>query len=133
MKLTLFSLLISSSIGFCANFDQFAAALAKVESNNNPKAVNKGENALGAYQIRPAYFRDAAEFDRELAKYTHRDCFDSRVGKRAMWAYFRRYEPEALKNGNWEILARLHNSGPGWAGKKSKTNNYWAKIANNLD
>lgn len=136
MKLTLFSLLISSSIGFCANFDQFAAALAKVESSNNPKAYNSTERAVGLYQVRPAYFRDAAEFDRELAKYSHRDCFDPRVGKRAMWAYFRRYEPQALKNGNWEILSRLHNGGCGWRTKtgkvKSNLDNYWTKISQNM-
>jgi soluble lytic murein transglycosylase-like protein len=136
MKLTLLFLLFSSSISFCADFNQFTAALAKVESSNNPKAYNSGEKAIGLYQIRPGYFLDAQKYDKELTKFSHKDCYNPQIAKRVVWAYMSRYEPQALKTGNWEILSRLHNGGCGWRTKsgkvKSNLDNYWSKIYQNL-
>ena len=54
-----------------SEFDKFVGAIAKVESSNNPKAINKKENALGLYQIRPAYFKDAQESDKNLKEFNH--------------------------------------------------------------
>ena len=34
-----------------------------------------------------------------------------------MLAYARRYEPEALRRGDWRVLARLHNAGWNWRNK----------------
>lgn len=120
----------NSSLGL--NFDQFAAAVAKVESNNNSKAIGDNGKAKGILQIHEICFRDAAKYDKELAKFRYNDCFNPAVSKRVLWAYCARYEPKALKEGNFEVLARLWNSGPGWAGKKSKTDNYWSKVKSNL-
>lgn len=136
MKLILLSILLSSSIGLCADFDSFTRALGRVESSNNPKAYNSKELAIGLYQIRPGYFRDAQLFDKDLAKYTHKDCFDPRVAKRVVWAYFMKYEKNSLQNGNWENLAKLHNGGCGWRTKtgkvKSNLDTYWMKVSKNL-
>lgn len=119
-----------------ASFEDFTRALAKVESSNNPKAYNSGEKAIGLYQVRPGYFKDAQEFDRELMKYKHSDCFNPQIARRVVWSYMARYERKALENGNYEILARLHNGGCGWRTKtgkvKSNLDNYWAKIKSNL-
>ena len=45
-----------------------------------------------------------------------------------MLGYFMRYEPEALANGDWETLARLHNGGPNWREKLVATARYWSKV-----
>ena len=136
MKFTLFTLLLSVSTSLCSNFEDFAASLAQVESSNNPKAYNSKEIAIGIYQIRPGYFKDAREFDRDLAKYKHSDCYNPLVAKRVIYSYFARYESKALKNGDWEALARAHNGGCGWRTKtgkvKSNLDNYWTKVSKNL-
>ena len=109
-----------------ANMDSFLNALAKVESSNNPKAINKKETALGIYQIRPAYFKDAN------VKGSHSQVFDPTFARRVCEAYFKRYAPEAYAKGDFESLARLHNSGPSFAKRKSLTDGYWQKIKKTL-
>ena len=101
-------------------------AMAQVESSGNPKAINAKETALGIYQIRPAYFKDA-----EIGG-KHTDVYDPIVAKKVVLAYFQRYEPEALKNNDIETLARCHNGGNSWRKHKSKTDIYWNKIQKHL-
>jgi hypothetical protein len=122
---TIFALLFAISAS-AANLDPFFAALGKVESSGNSKAVNKKENALGIYQIRAAYFKDSN------VKGNHSQVFDPAFARRVCEAYFKRYAPEAYAKGDFESLARLHNNGPSWAKSKSKTNEYWSKIQKNL-
>ena len=109
-----------------ANMDNFLNALAKVESSNNPKAINKKENALGIYQIRPAYFQDSK------VKGNHSQVFDPVFARQVCEAYFKKYEKKALDNGDFETLARCHNGGCGWRKNKSATDSYWKKIKKNL-
>jgi len=109
-----------------ANMDDFLNALAKVESSNNPKAINKKENALGIYQIRPAYFQDSK------VKGNHGQVFDPVFARQVCEAYFKKYEKKALDNGDFETLARCHNGGCGWRKNKSATDKYWQKIKKNL-
>ena len=125
MKTIIVVLLLSVSAQ-AANLDGFFTALAKVESSGNAKAVNKKETALGIYQIRPAYFKDAN------VKGSHEQVFNPTFARRVCEAYFKRYAPEAYAKGDFESLARLHNNGPSWAKSKSKTNEYWSKIQKNL-
>jgi len=122
---TMFALLFAISAS-AANLDPFFAALGKVESSGNSKAVNKKETALGIYQIRPAYFQDSK------VKGNHEQVFDPVFARRVCEAYFKKYEKKAFDNGDFETLARLHNNGPSWAKSKSKTNQYWNKIQKNL-
>ena len=109
-----------------ANMDSFLNALAKVESSNNPKAINKKETALGIYQIRPAYFKDSN------VKGNHEQVFDPVFARRVCEAYFKKYEKKAFDNGDFETLARCHNGGCGWRKNKSATDKYWQKIKKNL-
>ena len=109
-----------------ANMDDFLNALAKVESSNNPKAINKKENALGVYQIRAAYYKDSNIPGK------HIDVYNPIVAKKVVLSYFNRYEPKAVLNNDFETLARLHNAGPNHRKNKSSTNNYWSKIKKNL-
>jgi soluble lytic murein transglycosylase-like protein len=108
------------------NEEQFFNSLAKIESSGNPNAVNRREQALGIYQIRFAYFKDSG------VKASHKDVFDPKVAKMVCKAYFARYEKKALDNGDWEVLARLHNAGPNWRKNKSSTDKYWNKIKKHL-
>ena len=121
----MFALLFAISAN-AANLDPFFAALGKVESSNNSKAVNKKETALGIYQIRPAYFKDAN------VKGNHEQVFDPVFARRVCEAYFKKYEKKAFDNGDFETLARCHNGGCGWRKNKSATNGYWQKIKKNL-
>lgn len=125
MKKIIVALLFSVSAQ-AANLDGFFAALAKVESSGNSKAVNKKETALGIYQIRPAYFKDAN------VKGNHSQVFDPVFARRVCEAYFKKYEKKAFDNGDFETLARCHNGGCGWRKNKSATNGYWQKIKKNL-
>ena len=125
MKKIIVVLLLSVSAQ-AANLDGFFAALAKVESSGNAKAVNKKENALGIYQIRPAYFQDSK------VKGNHSQVFDPVFARSVCEAYFKKYEKKALDNGDFETLARVHNGGCGWRKNKSATDSYWKKIKKNL-
>lgn len=126
MKSILASLLLSfSACG--ADIEGFFRALAKVESSGNPSAVNKKEYALGIYQIRKAYWVDSRVGGK------HEDVFNPIIAKKVCLAYFRRYEPRALKAGDWETLARCHNMGLGWRRNRSATDGYWRKVQKCLD
>ena len=106
----------------------FWGALAQVESGNNPKAVGDSGKALGIYQIHESYFKDAAEYDKDLRKYNYFDCFNPEISKKVVTAYLSRY----CKNGTPEDFARCHNSGPNWKNKKHLTEKYWQKIKKEL-
>ena len=110
----------------------FWGALAQVESGNNPKAVGDSGKALGIYQIHESYFKDAAEYNKDLRKYTHFDCYDPEISKKVVLAYMGRYEKKALNNNDFETLARAHNGGCGWRKNPKLTNSYWQKIKKNL-
>ena len=109
-----------------ADLNKFLDAVAKVESSGNAKAINKKESAFGLYQIRPGYFKDSG------VKAKHSDVFRPEVARKVVLAYFQKYEPTALKNLDFETLARCHNGGCGWRKHKSATNEYWQKVKKNL-
>jgi len=126
MKVLILSFLIGAS---CQgeNLDKFFSALAKVESSGNPRAVNVKEKALGIYQIRPAFFLDSG------VKGKHEDCFNPVFARKVCEGYYKRYAAKALKEQDFESLARCHNSGWNFAKKKHLTNAYWNKVRKNLN
>lgn len=105
-------------------FNQFFLAICAVESNNNPKAHNKSENARGIVQIREKCLIDSNQYGK--TKYLHSDCFDPEISKIVCFNYLARYS----KKHNWDFekMARLWNSGPNWKSKKNLTDNYWGKV-----
>ena len=125
MRKLLAIVLISFSVS-AADLNDFLDAVAKVESSNNPKAVNKKESAFGLYQIRPAYFKDSG------VKAKHVDVFKPQVARKVVVANFQKYEPTALKNLDFETLARCLKGGCGWRKNKAATNGYWKNIQKNL-
>jgi hypothetical protein len=115
--------------------NRFLPALARVESNNNPKAVGDNGAAIGMYQIHRCYWQDAIEFDKTLGG-RYEDCFDPEYAERVVRAYLKRYAPA---DATVEQLARIHNGGCNILkkqhSKKAKdkkawdnTTKYWNKI-----
>jgi hypothetical protein len=125
--LTLFILFIGI-LPICGQDARFFDALGAVESSNNPKAYNKLEKAIGIYQIRPAYFKDAQEFNWLLKEYKHEDCYSPVISRKVVSAYMARY----CKEKTYENMSRCHNSGPNWKNKTNLTNNYWNKMKKEL-
>ena len=110
--------------------DSILDAIRMQESGGNDRAVGDMGQAKGPYQIWRAYWRDGCERGEVLSD--PRWQYNSAVWDRAksrqvvIW-YWRRYCPEALRKGNWEVLARVHNGGP--AGNRNpKTMHYWKSV-----
>jgi hypothetical protein len=103
----------------------FIHAIAMVESGTPPYKNNriKGDNgkSLGPFQISEAYWIDA-DVDGMYA-----DCVYWHYSVNTMWAYWCRYALDAVKNDDFETLARIHNGGPN-GHKKHATIKYWNKV-----
>ncbi len=97
------------------------AAIAEVETQNDPTAVGDGGKAIGEYQIHETYWRDAGLRGNWML------CRNTAYARRVVLAYWAKYCPEALKGGNVEILARMHNGGPN-GHTHSQTLAYWRRI-----
>lgn len=100
-------------------------AIMSVESGGRTDAVGDGGDALGAFQIHQAYWIDS----RLPGVYT--DCRDPAYAKLVVLAYWSRYCPQALANGDLEELARVHNGGPAGA-SNPKTQRYWQRVQRHL-
>lgn len=90
------------------------------------KDKNTGKyQALGPYQIWKVYWTDSR------VPGTWERCLDDlEYSEVVVTAYFMRYERAAYNNVDCETLSRLHNGGPGWRGKKEKTDQYWIDVRN---
>jgi len=83
--------------------------------------------SIGRYQIQKPYWIDATEFDKTIGG-RYEDVRDPAYARKVMRAYWRRYARQAYEAGDYEALARCHNSGPAWRKKYHLTNGYWRKI-----
>ena len=99
------------------------SAIAKVETNGNPRIGEAGE--IGTYQIMECYWIDS----KILGEY--QQCWDDKYARRVMLAYWARYCPVALKDMDFEVLARIHNKGPQGANKDA-SKKYWEKVKSHL-
>ena len=101
----------------------FWAALHQVETSGRLGAIEgDGGRSLGPLQISRAYFADS----RVAGSYEQ--VIELEAAIKVASAYMKRYEPEAWRQGNVEILARLHNAGPGWRRKLAATDAYATKV-----
>lgn len=105
-------------------------AIRQVESGGDDAAVGDGGKAIGAYQIWKVYWQDATEWCTAL-KGTWADCYERQHAERIVVAYWHRYARTALRNGDHETLARIHNGGPRGATKRA-TEAYWGKVSKQL-
>jgi hypothetical protein len=106
------------------------AAIAQVESGNNPDAVGDNGDSIGTYQIQRPYFKDAQEHNpTDLAKYTYESVTQDSVAIMVIESYWDRYATEKRlgHQATDEDKARIHNGGPNGY-KKEATEKYWAKV-----
>jgi len=101
-------------------------ALRQVESGGDDNATGDSGRALGAYQIWESYWQDATDWCTDIGgqyKAVHAHWYAERI----IIAYWHRYARAALRDGDYETLARIHNGGPRGA-KKQATLKYWTKV-----
>ena len=120
-------------------FEKFLEALNWVEAGGRKKNVPPGDNgkATGPLQIHREYWKDAVDWyagNGIILKKDHKyyaQCNDWEYSKFIVYGYLKRYASAALREGDWEKLARIHNGGPNGMKKKS-TIPYWEKVADAL-
>lgn len=105
-------------------FDGFIDALHQVESEGKTGPII-GDNgaALGPFQIHKEYWADVK--DQIGGKYSDVANYD--YAKKVVAAYLLKYGKKAIKNKDWETLAKMHNGGPRGP-LKSATEKYWNKV-----
>lgn len=108
-------------------------AIHMVETSGRKGAI-KGDsgNALGPFQIWRGYYQDAVQKSNGKLNKSYSDVADFGYAKEVVLWYFYRYEPEALINGDFSALAKLHNVGPNWRNKPSVADKYWKKVQKHL-
>lgn len=90
-------------------------------------AVGDGGRSFGPYQISRKYWLDAG------ALCDWQDVRKEAMAEKVMVAYWRRYCPAALEQGNAMVLARIHNGGPNGLRKMTATENYWRRVLTELN
>jgi len=102
------------------NLNPLLDAMCQVESGNRELSPRWDVNgvAIGPLQIHAAYAADAG---RDWGS-----CRSRAYARETALRYFRRYEPLAVKRGDYRALARLHNAGPGW--RRAGNERYWLKV-----
>lgn len=111
------------------SLDELLAALRLVETgglrHEGRHATGDGGKAIGPYQIHRSYWKDSR------LPGTHEDCRDPAYAREVVMAYWRRYCPRELAQGEVEVLARVHNGGPE-GHRKSATLKFWRKVETEL-
>ncbi len=104
--------------------DGFINALHQVESEGKDGPII-GDNgaALGPFQIHKEYWADVK--DNIGGKYSDVANYD--YAKKVVVAYLLKYGKKAIKNKDWETLAKMHNGGPRGP-QKPATEKYWNKV-----
>lgn len=111
--------------------ERFWGALHTVETGGGLGAI-KGDHgaALGPYQIHLDYFKDSRVPGR------YENCADLAYSRRVVTAYLQRYAKAAWQAGDCDLLARVHNGGPGalraTGQKKRNLDRYAAKVMSHL-
>jgi hypothetical protein len=118
-------ILILAASARAQNLRPLYDAIRQVETGehaNSAAAVGDGGRSIGPYQIQYAYWLDS----RVPGHYGL--VRDRAYAERVMRAYWQRYEPAALRRGDFEVLARCHNGGPGWRKHRNATDGYWSRV-----
>ncbi|MCL5282556.1 MAG: transglycosylase SLT domain-containing protein [Planctomycetes bacterium] len=94
------------------DIERLLDAIARIESQGDPKAVGDGGRALGAYQIYRVYWEEGTEL--LGVDWPHRDAADPQKARRVAKAYLLHYG----KGKSLVEMARIHNGGPRGCEKK---------------
>ncbi len=106
--------------------DLLLTVLREKESSGNDRAVGDGGRARGPLQIHKVYWIDGCEKGRVKWQYLEKVWSWAHSRQVALW-YWQRHCPKALRSGDLETLARVHNGGPSGA-RKAATLGYWADV-----
>jgi hypothetical protein len=101
-------------------------AISKVESNDNDDAVGDNGKALGRFQIWEIYWQDAVERTSSISG-KYEDVKNREYAERVFVAYMLRYARKAIRDKDYEKIARIHNGGPR-GHTKNATIKYWNKV-----
>lgn len=108
-------------------------ALAKVESNNQARAVGDNGRAVGILQIHPKYVQDVNRI--AGTGYTLEDRKNPRKSFQMAAIYLthygKAYHRTTGKQPTLEVLARIHNGGP-FGYRMAATGKYWSKVKRHL-
>lgn len=85
--------------------------LVEKESGGNDKAVGDNGRAKGPLQIWDVYWRDACRFSKSNWSYLPL-VWDRTKSRQIVKWYWQLYCPQAYREGNLEVLSRVHNGGP---------------------
>jgi hypothetical protein len=105
-------------------------AIATVESDNNPLAINEDEQAYGLFQVRQPALDDVNQKLRiQVYGFTLNDCLEPRVAQIVFRTYVSIYAtPYRLgRQPTDEDIARIWNGGP-MGHRKLTTLPYWEKV-----
>lgn len=101
-------------------------ALVQVESSGRDDAVGDAGNALGSLQIWRVYWSDALEHAPAIGG-AYDDVRTRVYAERVVVAYWLRYAAAAVRDGDLERLARIHNGGPR-GHRRRATVGYWQRV-----
>lgn len=108
--------IVAVAIG--AGINDLLDAMTQVESGGDVNAVGDQGRSIGPLQIQRGYWRDARVPGR------YEQVRTPAYARRVVVAYWHRYCADALRRGDFETLARVHNGGPAGA-RKAATKPYW--------
>jgi len=120
----LLCILVASSEAGADSLVSFFKATRFVETGGMAQPqYAKGDDgrSIGPYQISRAYWADSG------VRGDWNSCKDRGYAEAVMLAFWKRYCPEALRQRDFETLARVHNGGP-LGHRKAATLPYWKKI-----
>ena len=106
-------------------------ALVQVESSGRDDAVGDSGNALGALQVWRVYWSDALEHAPALGG-AYEDVRTRVYAERVVVAYWLRYAATAVRDGDLQRLARVHNGGPR-GHRKPATVAYWQRVSRTME
>ena len=106
-------------------------ALVQVESSGRDDAVGDNGNALGSLQIWRVYWSDALEHEPAIGG-AYEDVRTRVYAERVVVAYWLRYAAAAVRDGDMQRLARVHNGGPR-GHRKQATFAYWQRVSRAME
>ena len=123
-------LILAAPVLRAERLEHIFAAIRMVETGGEADpaaAVGDGGRSFGPYQISRKYWLDAG------ARCDWEDVRKEAAAEKVMLAYWKRYCPAALEQGDAMVLARIHNGGPNGHRKVSATEKYWRRVLTELN
>lgn len=133
MKCNLFKLVTIISIVLCftvfsqttTTMSQFVKAIHQVESSGQVGLLRNSKGAIGPLQIKEICWKDSG------IKGSFLQVTNLAYAEQVFFAYLNKNCPKAVKNHDYETMARTWNGGPKGP-KKDSTLSYWKRVKKEL-